>query len=77
MKLGVCLLMFLMFLGCVSKQPSSSNIDIPEKESVELPSGDKLEIQVWEEGMELDSGNVEARSLSEKLLDIFTEAEGR
>ena len=71
MKLGVCLLMFLMLVGCTSKQPSSSKIDVPEKESVELPSGDKLEIQVWEEGMELDSGDTESPSFSEKLSDIL------
>ena len=73
MKLAVCLLMFLMLLGCTSKQPSSSNIDVPEKERVELDSGDAIDIQVWPEGAELDSENAEARSLSEKLLGMFTE----
>ena len=63
----------VLLVGCVSKQPSSSNIDVPEKESLDLPSGDKLEIQVWEEGAELDSENAEARSLSDKLLDVVTE----
>ncbi len=71
MKLGVCLLMFLILLGCSTKQPSSSNIGVPEKESVELPSGNKLEIQVWEEGMQLESENAEPRSLFEKLSDMF------
>ena len=70
MKLAVCLLMFLMLVGCGSKQPSSSPI---QKERVELDSGDAIDIQVWEEGMELDSGDAEARSLSEKLLGVFTE----
>ena len=75
MKLGVCLLTVLL-VGCSAKQPSSSNIDVPEKESVELPSGGKLEIQVWEEGMALDSENAEPRSLFEKLLGVFTEKDG-
>ena len=63
---AVCLLMFLMLVGCASKQPSSSPI---QKERVELDSGDAIDIQVWPEGAELDSENAEARSLSEKLLD--------
>ena len=73
MKLGVCLLMFLMLLGCTSKQPSSSNIEVPQKEIVELESGDTIDIQVWEEGMELESGDAEAPSFSEKLSDMFIE----
>ena len=32
---------------------------------------------IQKERVELDSGDAEARSLSEKLLDIFTEAEDR
>ena len=73
MKLGACLLMFMILLGCSAKQPLSSSIDVPEKESVELPSGGKLEIQVWEKGMELPSENAETRSLAEKLSDMFIE----
>ena len=70
MKFAVCLLMFLMLVGCGSKQPSSSPI---QKERVELNSGDAIDIQVWEEGMELDSGGTGASSLSEKILNVFTE----
>lgn len=72
MKLAVCLLTVLL-VGCASKQPSLSNIAVPEKETVELESGDKLEIQVWPEGMDLDSGDAEAPSFSEKLSDMFIE----
>ena len=39
MKLAVCLLMFLMLVGCALKQPSSSPI---QKERVELDSGTLL-----------------------------------
>ena len=76
MKCAVCLLMFLMLVGCASKQPSSSKIDVPEKESVELPSGEKLEIQVWPESAELDPENAEPRSLSDKLSDMLKEGSG-